>query len=545
MLQLKILIVSLIFSTITSAQIEDAWVYFRDKPLAHQYLQEPLSMLSSKAIARRIKQNISVDSNDVPIHQFYIDSIATVLGTPILAKSKWLNAVHVRAEFNTIKSLALLSFVSKVEFANKTIDALLGGESRPEVMSRKKNINKWAKEKIDYPYGLSWDQIQMIGGDLLHQSNFTGEGITIAVMDGGFIGVDTEEPFKRIRDNHQIKGGYDFVNRSDYVYNIHGHGTMVLSAMAGYKENELIGTAPNADYYLFITEDVTEESPLEESLWVEAAEYADSLGVDIINTSLGYTTFDNPLYDHSYLEMDGKTTFSARGLEYAHKKGMLCVVSAGNDGDNSWHFIATPADSDYALTVGAVDANKIYAPFSSVGPTADGRIKPDVVAQGKSVRVSDPGGIVRTADGTSFSGPIMTGIAACVWQMFPDKTNTEIKNMIIESSHLYQNPNNSYGYGIPNGKKIWDIKLGADGILDFEKEVSFNNPVTDELLIQIRDDSQTLERVSIYDIKGNLIHDEIINSASIKVNCRHLSVGLYFMRLQKNNKTYVDKFVKN
>lgn len=545
MLKLRIVIVSFLLSTLSFAQTEDAWVFFKDKPLAQQYMQDPSSMLSPKAIARRVKQNISIDVNDVPIHKDYVSSVVQVIGSPILAKSKWLNAIHIKAEYNVIKGLVDLPFVSKIEFANKTIDAVASSQDRIVTSRRTTTSSKWAKEKIDYPYGLSLNQIQMMHGDVLHQSNFTGQGVTIAIMDGGFIGVDTADSFKYIRDNNQIKGGYDFVNRSEYVYNMHGHGTMVLSTIAGYKENQLVGTAPNADFYLFITEDVGNESPLEESLWVEAAEYADSVGVDIINTSLGYSTFDNPLYDHSYLELDGKTTFVARGLEYAHKKGMLCVVSAGNEGGNSWRFIATPADSEHALTVGAVDVNRSYATFSSVGPTVDGRIKPDVVAQGKTARVADSSGFIRSADGTSFSGPIMTGVAACIWQMFPDKTNTEIKDMIVESSDRYQSPDNFYGYGVPNCKKIWDIKLKSGGLDDIVDSISFANPIEQELIVLLGNGDEQWEMVSIYDSKGSIIHKEIINNARIIVDCSRFSSGLYYFQLQNSQKNYVNKFVKN
>ncbi|MCB9425883.1 MAG: S8 family serine peptidase [Flavobacteriales bacterium] len=545
MLKLRILIVSFFLSTFSFAQIEDAWVFFKDKPLAQQYVQDPSLMLSPKAIARRVKQNISIDSNDVPIYTDYISSVVNVIGNPILAKSKWMNAVHVRADYSTLKGLVDLPFVSKIEFANKAIDLVSSSGDRIMTSRRSTVRNKWAKEKIDYPYGLSLNQIQMLHGDILHQSNFTGEGVTIAVMDGGFIGVDTADSFKYIRDNQQIKGGYDFVNRSEYVYNLHDHGTMVLSTIAGYKENQLVGTAPNADFYLFITEDVGQETPLEESLWVEAAEYADSVGVDIINTSLGYTTFDNPLYDHSYLDMDGKTTFAARGLEYAHKKGILCVVSAGNDGDNTWRFIATPADSEYALTIGAVDANRSYASFSSMGPTSDGRIKPDVVAQGKSVRVCDSSDFVRLADGTSFSGPIMTGIAACVWQMFPDKTNTEIKDMIIESSDRYQNPDNSYGHGILDCKKIWDIKLKTGDLEGLVSNVAYTNPVKRKLIIYFGENENNWETIAIYNVKGRLIHKEIITKTnSLEIDVNGFSEGIYFFELKKAGEKYVDKFVK-
>ena len=236
----------------------------------------------------------------------------------------------------------------------------------------------------------------MLNGQVLHQQNYTGSGKIIAVLDAGFPGVNTAQPFKNLIDNHQILGGYDFVNRNNNFYTGDDHGTMVLSTMGGYKENALVGTAPDASYYLFITEYDPTENPVEESYWVEAAEKADSLGVDIITTSLGYFGFDNANYSHTYSDMNGTTNFISRGAEIAFSKGIIVVASAGNEGNTAEPHIGAPADAVSVITVGSVTASKTKSPFSSIGPSYDYRIKPDVMAQGTAAVISDASGTIRT-----------------------------------------------------------------------------------------------------------------------------------------------------
>jgi len=287
--------------TVTFSQ-EGAWVYFNDKPNAQTYLSNPLSMLSQRALDRRAAQNIAVDIQDVPIHQNYIDQITAVPGISVMAKSKWMNALHIRGTQSVINGLTTLSFVHHVDFANKTLNTNKNTNTAASGL-----FNKTLDVQANFPYGASAAQIQMLNGHLLHQQDFTGTGKIIAVMDAGFPGVDTTDPFLRLRTNNQIKGGYNFVNRNANFYTGFQHGTQVLSNMAAYVDNQLVGTAPDASYYLFVTEDINSESPLEESLWVEAAETADSLGVDVINSSLGYNLFTNAAYNHTYQDMDGNT----------------------------------------------------------------------------------------------------------------------------------------------------------------------------------------------------------------------------------------------
>ncbi|MDF1518353.1 MAG: S8 family serine peptidase, partial [Lutibacter sp.] len=351
-----------------SAQVEDAWVFFKDKPSQTAFTASPLTMLSQRALDRRMRYNIVLDAKDIPIENTYCTQIKNFGGISVKAKSKWLNALHIQGTQSDIANLLTFNFVSKIEFANKSLN-LSGKNRKQEKVDKKSN-------KLDFSnfnYGNTSNQIQMLKGDVLHENNFAGQGMQIAIIDAGFPNVDKFDAFKRIRDNNQILGGYDFVKRNENFYTGNNHGMSVLSTIAGYVDNQFIGTAPDAKFYLFISEDAANETPLEESLWVEAAEKADSLGVDVINTSLGYTTFDNPKYNYQYADMDGKTTFISRGAEIAFSRGMIVVNSAGNEGNASWHYISAPADAASVLSIGAVNATGVIASFSSYGPTVDNR----------------------------------------------------------------------------------------------------------------------------------------------------------------------------
>jgi serine protease AprX len=347
------------WSFLSFGQTEDAFIYFNNKPNAQYFLNNPLEMLSQRALERRQNQNIPLDITDAPVHLPYINQIEN--SVLVLAQSKWLNAVYVRGDYQAILALNNLSFVENIEFANKSLNPQ--GRKSTSVV-KPLGSQKSLEIQETFLYGNSANQIQLHNGEFLHEQGLTGSGKIIAVIDTGFEGVNTKAPFQRLFDHNLILGGYNFVLRNNNVYVGGNHGTRVLSIIGGYQENELIGTAPDAEFYLFVTENPNSESPLEEALWVEAAEMADSLGVDIINTSLGYDTFDNPAHNHSYEDLDGITTFISRGLNKAHSKGILCVTSAGNSGNSSWLYVSTPADAEGSLSVGAVTSEGQYAWFS-------------------------------------------------------------------------------------------------------------------------------------------------------------------------------------
>ena len=540
-MKIKLLCIFLfLFLIELSAQNEDAWVYFNDKPSENIFISNPLTMLTQRALDRRMRYHISLDFKDVPIESSYINQVMAETGISVKAKSKWLNALHVQGTQNVIDNLLNLSFVSSVEYANKSLNTSNKNRIQQKIIQRKDKL----KFASDFNYGNGSNQIQMLNGDVLHQHNFSGRGMQIAIIDAGFPNVDNFIAFQRLRDNNQILGGYDFVNRSENFYTGHYHGMAVLSTIAAYIDNQFIGTAPDAEFYLFITEDNMNEVPLEESLWVEAAEKADSLGVDVINASLGYSVFfDNPSYNYTYNDMDGKTAFISRGAEIAFSRGMIVVNSAGNEGNDPWHYINAPADANSVLSIRAVNSTGIIANFSSFGPTSDNRIKPDVIAQGAGVYIINSSGNIATSNGTSFSSPVLAGLITCLWQAFPNKSNAEIIQLVKESAHLYNNPTNQEGYGIPNFEVIYDL-LYAENESDTMEFSVFPNPTKDVLNFNFPKGVDEVE-VSIINLLGKNVFVNQIKRNNPTANILYLAKGMYMLQMKYDNKVKIIKVLKN
>lgn len=522
---------------------EDAWVYFTDKPNAQFYFDNPLEMLSQRALDRRINQNIAIDIKDVPMHQPYIDQIIASAGIVVKAKSKWFNALHVRGAVADIQNLTSLSFVDRIHYANKNLNASGRKEVKPKPLVAN-NSNRVQETNVNFSYGSSGNQVQMLNAHLLHQQDYTGTGKIIAVMDAGFPGVNTAAPFQRLRDNNQILGGYNFVDKNDNIYTRNSHGTLVLSTMGGYAEN-LVGTAPDAKYYLFITEDVNSENPVEESNWVEAAEVADSLGVDIITTSLGYFTYDNPSYSYTYADINGTTSYISKGADIAFSRGMVCVVSAGNSGASLLNpYISVPADAVNVLAIGAVKSDESYATFSSIGPSFDGRVKPDVTAQGQVSVVSDPNGVITTASGTSISGPIVSGAIASLWQAIPWATNQQIVNFVKQSADRFANPTPQYGYGIPD----FQLALNAANLSVAEsvksKFLVYPNPFRNDLFVSFPKGYEEV-KIIFYNALGQNLFEKTIHNSEESLSLEALNSGIYFYKIEGSSFTQSGKIIKN
>ena len=537
----KLLLFSLLLIGFLGYSQEDAWVYFADKPNAQYYFDNPLEMLSQRALDRRANQNIALDIKDVPIHQPYVDEVMASPGIEVKAKSKWFNAVHVRGDLSDINNLTNLAFVDHIQYADRTLN-VQGRSTNTNRSTVVGSVNKTLDTNVTFAYGNSGNQIQMLNAHLLHQQDFTGAGKIIAVMDAGFPSVDVISPFQRIRDNNQILGGYNFVDRNNNFYTRNSHGTMVLSTMGGYVPNQLVGTAPDAQYYLFITEDINSENPVEESNWVEAAELADSLGVDIINTSLGYFDYDNPNYSYIYDDMNGVTSFISRGADIAFSRGMICVTSAGNSGAGPNPHIAVPADAINNLTVGAVRPDESYATFSSIGPSFDGRIKPDVMAQGQSAVVSSTSGVIGVANGTSFSGPIMAGAVASFWQAVPWATNQQVIDFVKQSADRFANPTALFGYGIPNFQTALDMALLSVNDNDFQKFLVYPNPASESLSISFPTGFDSAD-FSLYNSLGQLVLDKNITS-NVTIAIENLNSGIYFYKIKSNTFVQTGKIIK-
>jgi len=542
----KLLIILLFVSNCFFAQ-EDAWIYFNAKPNSAAFFSDPLSELTQRSLTRRTTQNIALDSKDAPIHQPYVDQVEAATGITVLAKSKWLNMVHVRGSQTDIAALLGLSFVDHIQYANHSLNP--GGKLAP-VSNQIAKINKWQdtnNTQVNYNYGNSATQVQMLNCHILHQNNYTGNGKVVAILDAGFPGVNTAAPFQSLRTRGLILGGYDFVNNSTSFYTGNSHGTNVLSTM-GANATNLVGTSPDAGYYLFITEDVATETPLELSNWVEAAEEADRLGVDVINSSLGYFGFDNAAYSYTHAKMNGQTSVASRAVDIAFEKGMICVISAGNEGGSSEPHVGTPADALRAVTIGSVTNAEIKSGFSSIGPTGDGRMKPDLMAMGSSSVISNTSGTITTSSGTSFSSPILAGAITSFWSAFPSKTNAEIVQFVKASADRYAAsvvvPNNNYGYGIPDFQLAMNAALSTTQFESNQTVKIYPNPVNSEITISITDEFIGAS-FELYNQLGQNVLKTSISNLLEHVNVVNLTSGVYFYSISNTNKSLQGKLIKN
>ncbi|MFC0605174.1 S8 family serine peptidase [Winogradskyella pulchriflava] len=531
----KITMLLLLLITINSYAQEDAWVYLTDKPNEATALANPISILTQKAIDRKQNHGVAIDARDVPVHEPYIANLKTQTGITVLAKSKWFNAVHVRGTETDINALSALAYVDSIDFANNNLDA----PSRASVVNNKTKIED---QLVDFTYGDTQNQVEMINADNLHLLDYTGENITIAVLDSGFPNVNTMAAFQRLRTNGDLLDGYDFVTRNADVYanTASSHGTRVLSTMAAFIQDEFVGTAPDASYYLFITEDATSENPVEESYWVEAAERADSLGVDIINTSLGYRVFDNPNYDYTPADMNGQVAYITKGASIAAEKGILIVVSAGNSGATAWQTVGAPADSPDVLTVGGVDDNGDYVSFSSQGGAAQvGYQKPDVVARGGLAYVVDEDNNINQNNGTSLSAPILCGGIASLWEAIPDTTPTEVMDLVRQSASQYTTPDDLLGYGIPDLDLARSLGLGEEQIDSFN---FYPNPVTTQLNFSLI--SNIDYTITLNNQLGQEVLRTKLNATHNAINVEGLSTGLYVMQVSSESTTKTFKLIK-
>jgi serine protease AprX len=554
----------LILASITAgAQIapNKYFVRFTDKNNSPYSIDNPSEFLSQRAIDRRSNQDIPVDATDLPVNPAYLQGVAGT-GAIILNPSKWMNGVSVFTDNpSVIDAITDLPYVFGI---TKSPQPVASGSTIPKVSEKSffKNeiygepggpIVKQGNEIGSYDYGPGYNQIQMLNGDILHDMGYRGQGKVIAVLDAGFYNVNTLDVFDSLWQNNQILGTHDFVDGGEVTYDGHTHGAMVLSCMGGNYPGELIGTAPKASYWLLRSEDGGSEYVIEEYNWVSAAEYADSVGADVINSSLGYTVFDDPSQNHTYADMDGNTCPSTIGADMAAKKGILVVNSLGNSGADDWYYLGAPSDGDSVLGIGAVDGNGFYASFSSHGPSYDGRVKPDVVAQGSSAYVVDPySGGFGYGSGTSFSSPIMAGMVTCLWQANPTLNNMQIADAVRKSASQYLSPDDMLGYGIPDfilANNILTVVDGPDeGIAALK---IYPNPCRGEFMIDAGKHGGTGARlnqgtVEISDITGRIILSQsITNAGIIKVNLRQNSPkGLYFVKVNLDGSQFIQKVVK-
>jgi len=513
-------------------------VYFTDKGSYRPENFSASKLLSPKAIARRIKYDIKYpDYTDLPVYPQYINQIKS-LGLVLHCTSKWMNTALFKS-YNpvSVASIETMPFVEGVKIVKVPVSKSIKPDKLELVFEE------------DYtPDYLQ--QISMLNGDFLHNSGFNGSGVVIAVLDGGFSSADKIYSLDKLRARSGIRGTYDFVMKSNNVYGYHYHGTAVLSVLAGDVPGKITGSAPGANYWLFRTEDDNSEFPVEEDYWAAAAEYADSVGADIISTSLGYNIFQDPSMSYKFEDLNGMNAFITRVADIAVSKGIIVVSSAGNERDDEWLRIVAPSDGFKVICAGAVDFSGLISSFSSAGPSADRRVKPDNVAMGVKVTAQiNNTGFVKVS-GTSFSCPIISGMCACLLQAIPEATPSDIIDVLHRCSDRANNPDSLYGYGLPNISMALSM-LQEKIILKPGIEITAGpNPFTSFIDIYFREPPYSPLRLEIYSGTGHLVCKKTITNASYVSKTLRLnedlfkSQGIYFIKIITEKMTSVMKVVK-
>lgn len=547
----KIISICLLFLSIgySSAQTKiNYWISFTDKNNSPYSLEHPEAFLSEKAIARRTRQNITVNISDIPVTPSYLNILRT-MGAQVLNTSKWLNAATVtNVDEATLSQIKELSFVKEIK--KITIEPSPTSSNKFNVENTHSIPAVLPSQKASFNYGPSFFQVDQIGMVCMHDMGFQGQGMTIAVLDAGFYKVDSFPAFDSLRMENRLLGCRDIVSGDTMVFEDWAHGMNVLSCMASNLPTLLIGTAPKASYWLLRTEDHGSESLQEEINWLIGSEFADSVGVDIINSSLGYSYFDNAADNHTFADLDGNTTIVTKAADLAAEKGIFVCSSAGNSAGPPWYKVTPPADADSILSVGAVDSAGVIANFSSRGPTSDGRIKPNTCARGVATVISaNSGGGITTSGGTSFASPLTAGAVACLWQAHPTFTNMEILDAVQQSASQFASPDTIMGYGIPNFCAAHTILSVMDDDAILNDLNVYPNPFTDDLDLVFYSKKKQEMKISLTDISGRIIQtiERTVlagaNHFTYDPNC-DLSEGIYILSLTSIEGKIFKKIIK-
>ncbi len=532
------LIIFLSISSICAFSQADTLLYlvlFSDKNNSPYSLQTPENFLSQKSIDRRAKQGISLDILDLPVDPAYLSQLDAIEGLSIKYSTKWLNGAVI--SFN---NPSVLTEVESLPFTSLPL-ALKSRESNPKELLPSQELESRSQlplSSVSNIYGESFNQIALHRGHLLHEAGYTGKGVNVAIIDAGFSNTDVLPVFDYLRDRNLIHSVYDFVDGDEDVYGGSSHGTFVLSTIGGYMPDSLIGTAPDANYWLFRSEDSDSENPIEECNWIAAAEMADSAGVDLISTSLGYSEFDNSALNYTPSQMDGITAIISKAAEIATSRGIVVLNSAGNKGNSEWSVITAPADARNIIAVGAVKSDSTYASFSSIGPSADGRVKPEIVAMGSQSTYANFSGGVSQGNGTSFACPIFAGLVASLIQAHPNSNSIAIREAVLESANHFYTPSNELGYGIPD---VWKAHLLLSSTLSARSNqlqvLAYPNPFQDNLTIVVQNIDSSDFSIKIYDIQGREIpvpQEFLIEGQSLvrRINLSFLSDGFYLLEVE-------------
>ncbi len=546
-------LIAFYFGSFMPANAQDfpAWylVSFNNKNNSSYQLNKPQEFLSEAAIYRRLKNDVAIDSTDLPVNKNYIDSL-TNINLDVYHISKWINAALVKVDSQSqISTISNISIVDSLAYMAPYIAPNKNSQS----YSLSSNLSS-NSDNIDddyFKYSLTKSRIQMVNLDPLLNSN-SGAGVNVAVFDNGFLNVDKLDAFAHLFQKGNVKYTYNFTNDNKSVYNSGSHGTAVLSCMAAIVEDNIIGSAIAANYFLFQTEDNRYEFPIEEVNWLFAAEKADSLGVDIITSSLVYYTFDNSTLDHNHSQLDGETAIISRAANMASQKGIIVFNSAGNEGNGPWRKICFPSDAKDIITVGAVDKEGIIAEFSSVGYTADNRVKPDICAEGEATPVISSNGEISMADGTSFSTPFAAGAMATLMAILPNVNYNDLRKTLIQSADQYSNPDSFKGYGIPD-YYFASILLKQNIYRDQIKNDKFSvlpNPFHTNFYILFSSTDSVNVDIIIYDMSGKRVY-QVENYQCLKGNnlisvdnISSLHAGVYVVELTAGEEHFTHKVIK-
>jgi len=538
---MKIKILTLFFAVLLSlVNVEAVVKYYFYVQLANKNntlysLSTPSEYLSARAIARRASFNIAIDSTDLPVNQSYVSQIAN-LGITVHCRSKWMNGITVLVVDSTkMSQVRSLPFVKWAKYTGK-INVAQPAKPR-----------KSKYESQVYNYGSSATQLNQVNASYLHNLGYTGKNIQVAVLDAGFTNVNINPGFDSLRLQGRLLGTKDFSEPTQNIYNSDSHGANVLSIMTGNYPNQYLGAAPHASYWLIRTEYAPTEYVSETDFWVAGIEFADSVGADVANSSLGYTTFDDPSMNYTYANMNGTYSRASRAATMAAQKGIIVCNSAGNEGDDPWHFIGVPADADGIVSVGAATSTGEPSVFTSYGPSADNRQKPDLTAMGTSTAYINTSGALSAGNGTSYSSPIIAGMFACFLQYAKANFNSFSIQTLIQSAkqsaNLYTAPTYRLGYGIPNFQTACAY-LPAN--LQVEKQTEnelklFQNKGSNMLIVNYISKEPTT--LSLYTLSGMMVYKSTITNHQTSISTASFASGIYLIRVVGENVNHFQKII--
>lgn len=537
--RLRLLLIPLLFPLVAAAQ-EIApgvyWICFTDKAGNDYQINQPEHFLSRRSIDRRAFQGLAVDHHDVPVNASYLQEIKA-MGVEIKHVSRWLNGIAMtNMNEATFQQVLALGFTDTLHWEPDTDDVYFPSKSGNP------RFEAPLQTPPGFDYGIAREQNEQVRVNGMHELGFTGKGVWIGVLDAGFFNMDSLPSFTLLYNEGRVLGARNYVDDRSIYELSSSHGMSVSSVMAGEWDGNLVGTAPHASYLLCSTENSDQETRIEEIAWIEAAEYADSLGVDVLNTSLGYSDFDGEEYDYSYEDMDGSSTYISRAASMCASRGLILCSSAGNSGNDEWYYITAPADAANVLAVGAVDSTNVLANFSSRGPSYDARIKPDITAMGQRTGVQYRDGRLDRTNGTSFASPVMAGSVATLWQAFPELNARDLIHMVRQSGHRSNNPDSSYGFGTPNILRAYHSITRIPLNMDTDRMEIWPNPAGD--LVRIRLPESGEQQVNLFDLSGRIALSRQLHLPGEMELPAKLPDGIYILEIRTGGTIYRGRLIK-